>query len=81
MKAFQTAKGLTADGVIGPMTWQALLAYAPAQVTWSASGASLDHGRGEPLGVPAAGRMVAPYRARRGCTRARYEIPPHLGRG
>ena len=25
VQAFQTAKGLTPDGVIGPMTWPALL--------------------------------------------------------
>ena len=39
IEAFQTANGLTADGVIGPMTWQALLAYAPAPVTWTSTGA------------------------------------------
>jgi hypothetical protein len=38
VQAFQTAHGLTADGVIGPETWAALLRYAAANVTWSTSG-------------------------------------------
>ena len=79
--AFQTAKGLTPDGVIGPDTWQALLAYAPAKVTWTSSGASLV--------TAAAGRTAAARRTgmvavvpRSAHLRARgYEIPPHLGRG
>jgi hypothetical protein len=37
VQAFQTAHGLTADGVIGPETWAALLRYAAANVTWSTS--------------------------------------------
>jgi hypothetical protein len=35
VKAFQTAHGLTADGVIGPATWQALLRYRTARVIWA----------------------------------------------
>jgi hypothetical protein len=38
VQAFQTAHGLTADGVIGPETWAVLLRYAPAKVTWSLRG-------------------------------------------
>jgi len=34
VEAFQTAHGLTADGIIGPDTWAALLGYPPAAVTW-----------------------------------------------
>jgi Putative peptidoglycan binding domain len=37
--SFQSAQGLTVDGVIGPATWAALLRFAPAQVTWTHSGA------------------------------------------
>ena len=31
---FQSAHGLPVDGVIGTLTWQALLRYAPASVKW-----------------------------------------------
>jgi hypothetical protein len=34
VQAFQAAHGLTADGIIGPQTWAALLSYAPAKITW-----------------------------------------------
>ena len=36
VEAFQAAHGLTTDGIIGPATWAALLAYRPATVTWTA---------------------------------------------
>ena len=39
VRGFQAAHGLTPDGVIGTSTWQTLLRYAPARVTWTASGA------------------------------------------
>jgi hypothetical protein len=32
--AFQTARGLTPDGVIGAATWSALLRYKPARIVW-----------------------------------------------
>jgi hypothetical protein len=32
--AFQSAHALTADGIIGPETWQALLGYKPATIIW-----------------------------------------------
>jgi hypothetical protein len=32
--AFQTAHGLTPDGIIGPETWQALLRYPPVKIVW-----------------------------------------------
>jgi hypothetical protein len=37
VEAFQTAHGLTADGIIGPATWNALLRYRIARVRWSVS--------------------------------------------
>ena len=30
VESFQTAHGLTADGIVGPATWAALLRFAPA---------------------------------------------------
>jgi hypothetical protein len=38
VEEFQTAHGLTPDGIIGPDTWAALLRYRPANVTWVTSG-------------------------------------------
>ena len=35
VQAFQTAHGLTADGIIGPATWAALLRYRIARVRWT----------------------------------------------
>jgi hypothetical protein len=35
VEAFQTAHGLTADGIVGPATWAALLRYRTARVQWA----------------------------------------------
>src|SRR5207245_2231589 len=35
VRNFQSAHGLPADGLIGTLTWQALLRYAPATVHWT----------------------------------------------
>jgi hypothetical protein len=35
VQAFQTAHGLTPDGIIGPATWAALLRYRIARVRWT----------------------------------------------
>jgi hypothetical protein len=35
VQSFQTAQGLTADGIVGPATWAALLRVAPAAVVWT----------------------------------------------
>ncbi|MGD9734830.1 MAG: peptidoglycan-binding protein [Solirubrobacterales bacterium] len=37
VRTFQEDHGLTASGVIGTDTWEALLAYAPERVAWSAA--------------------------------------------
>jgi hypothetical protein len=39
VQSFQSAQGLTPDGVVGPATWAALLRYSAAPVTWTHSGA------------------------------------------
>ena len=36
VERFQTAHGLTADGIIGPETWGALLRYRTARIVWGA---------------------------------------------
>ena len=41
IETFQTAKGLTADGIVGPSTWAALLRFAPAAVAWTHTGATI----------------------------------------
>jgi hypothetical protein len=78
VRSFQRAHGLTPDGVIGNSTWNALLRYAPARVSWTASGARIssvhaarDAGSGPVMSVPASARLRA----------KRYEIPRHLGAG
>ena len=71
---FQTAHGLPVTGIVDEATWQALLRYPPANVTWStgarktvatASRTSLT------LPVPRSARLPA----------RRYEIPRDLGAG
>ena len=41
IQAFQTAHGLAADGIVGPATWQALLRYRDARITWFHHGRSI----------------------------------------
>ena len=72
VEQFQLAHGLLVDGVIGPETWQALLRYPPAQISWSvkskrATVASL----GGLTPLPKSASQHA----------KRYEIPPDLGAG
>jgi hypothetical protein len=68
VEAFQTARGLTVDGVVGPQTWAALLRFAPANVTWTYTGAVMASvadvrrartGRSLVLQVPKSARLPA----------------------
>ena len=52
VEAFQSAHGLTVDGIIGPETWHALLGYAPAPVRWSVGGARVASAAGSSLTMP-----------------------------
>jgi hypothetical protein len=84
VQAFQTAHGLTADGVIGPQTWGALLQYAPAKVLWSSKGAVPATPTASSSVVHAAragATLRLPVPATAALKAKRYEIPAHLGRG
>jgi hypothetical protein len=68
VEGFQTAQGLTVDGIVGPATWAALLRYAPTPVTWTHTGATIASaadvhkaraGRGLRLAVPKSARLPA----------------------
>ncbi len=81
VEAFQTAKGLTADGVIGPETWAALLAYSPAKVLWSSKGAVPATATSSSVvhAARAGEALRLPVPATAGLRAKRYEIPAHLG--
>jgi len=66
-RAFQTARGIKADGVIGSSTWRALLKVKPVRVRWAARAArSARSVNGSGTGAPLSASM--PARA--------FEIPP-----
>jgi hypothetical protein len=62
---FQSRHGLYPDGVIGPMTWAALLRYAPQPVTWTSHGKAKASAARVTLRVPASASLSG-----------RREIPP-----
>jgi len=41
VESFQRAHGLGVDGIIGQLTWHALLRYGPAHIHWTAAGARI----------------------------------------
>jgi hypothetical protein len=70
---FQSAHSLPAIGTIGPATWQALLRYAPARVSWAIKGSRLT--------ATAAGATVQQIPKSASLPARRYEIPRNLGAG
>ncbi|MGI8505348.1 MAG: peptidoglycan-binding domain-containing protein [Solirubrobacteraceae bacterium] len=44
VESFQTAHGLTPDGIVGPATWAALLRYPPARIVWGSTSHALRAG-------------------------------------
>jgi hypothetical protein len=80
VEAFQSAHGLTVDGMLGAATWSALLRYPPARVLWTRTGARIT--RGIRSAAQAAGyQLVAPVPASAGLPAKRDEIPARLGAG
>lgn len=73
VEAFQTAHGLEPTGVIDTPTWQALLRYAPARVSWVVRKHKLS------ATASATGMMAVPRSA--SLRSKRYEIPRSLGAG
>jgi hypothetical protein len=73
VQSFQTAHGLPATGIIDTTTWQALLRYAPAHVTWVIRKHKLS------ATTAAAGSRPVPASASLGAKH--YEIPRSFGAG
>jgi hypothetical protein len=72
--SFQSAHGLSRTGVVDPTTWQALLRYQPATVTWSRR-------RGKTIATAARGSLTLPVPTSARLHAKRYEIPRDLGAG
>jgi peptidoglycan hydrolase-like protein with peptidoglycan-binding domain len=75
--SFQTTHRLAVTGRIDPTTWDALLHYSAANVTWTSSGARV--GAAADAGHPTGLTMRPPASAR--LPAVAYEIPPGLGSG
>jgi hypothetical protein len=71
---FQSAHGLSMNGLIDQATWQALLRYRAANVTWSRR-------RGKTVATATRGSLTLPVPVSARLRARRYEIPPHLGAG
>ncbi len=73
VQRFQAAHGLASTGVIDAATWEALLRYPAANVTWVSSG-------GKTTAVASRARLALPVPASAHQRARRYEIPAHIGR-
>jgi hypothetical protein len=81
VQRFQTARGLPATGQVNTPTWDALLRYPAATVTWTPQGAQTSPAQAARTRTASDGSLIggAPLSAR--LPARRYEIPAHLGRG
>jgi hypothetical protein len=73
VETFQSAHGLTPSGLIDTLTWQALLRYQPAHVTWVI--------RKQRLTATTAGANVTLVPRSASLRARRYEIPRSFGAG
>jgi hypothetical protein len=75
---FQRSHGLTADGIVGPATWSALLHYRPVYIKWNVRGTVRPAAISDAGG---AGIRTAPVPSSASRPAKRDEIPQHLGAG
>jgi hypothetical protein len=52
VESFQRAHGLAVDGIVGPLTWHALLRYAPPRIHWVPAGAVIASASRSSLTLP-----------------------------
>ena len=84
VQAFQTAHGLTDDGIVGPATWAALLRYRPADVHWVHDGRrTIATDALSPRAAPVTGGapLTLPVPASASRPARGDEIPGNLGAG